>query len=391
MQALCTGWDYNFVQRCQPWVQKLLLGASSLTALRISEQALPRSPVLQHVPLRHLDLRIQTRYALSLDSLFADVSSCLTLESLTHVGSWSSGCDESIKLPSMQLHGMPSLKHVRLENCIPAHAFSLPADCSSLLDASCGPKLWHEQQEKFRDHTAVLQLRLDRYTEWPPGIWSHPNLQYLKLSTSAGIYGQDLADLQHIPHVKVVLDSGDELLYGGEGLRLTGGSWHSLEIFDFGELHLTISDVESFVRDTGSFTVMSKITRGDIEPLFKEIQGACRRHGRACHVSTHRARMFSEGVEYVTLSTSKEVAVNSPVFCDDCEETLEYQMGEEDPLFCDDFTDAEMENNYMSVGFGSDKTLFDWDAFWPCKPFASVRRYGSSGPGARWDSCPDKA
>ena len=215
------------------------------------------------------------------------------------------------------------------------------------------------------------------YKEWPPGILGFSHLQYLELSTSQELIGQNLADLQHIPNVKLVLDSGDELdSYcageGGEALKVTGGSWSSLEIFDFGELHLTISDADSFVRDSGSFTLMSKITSGEYRAVFREVRAACRRHGKACHVVSHRARMFGEGVRYITLSTSKEVAQDNPEFCDDCEDTLEYMMGEE-PDSCEGFTEAEMEN-YQSAGFASDKTLVDWDAFWPCSPFTSVTK-----------------
>ena len=366
------------MQRCQSWVQALLLGASSLTALKSRLDTLPWVPVLQHLPLRHLELRVPLKNLYKLNYVFADgVSSCATLESLKYVGESHSEAEETIiRLPSMELHGMPNLKHVRFEECIPGHAFSLPVECALFLDVSCDDKLWLDQEEKFREHTTVLRY-MSGYKEWPPGILCFSHLQYLELSTSWEIIGHDLADLQHIPNVKLALDSGDELdRYcdgaGGEALHVTGGSWRSLEISDFGELHLTISDADAFVRDTESFTLMSKITSGEYQGVFRDVRAACRRHGKACHVSSHRARMFGEGVRNITLSTSKEVAQDNPEFSDDCEDSLEYMMGEE-PDGCEGFMEAEMEN-YQSAGFASDKTLVDWDAFWPPSPFASVTK-----------------
>lgn len=199
MQALSTWGIEDIMQRCQRWVRALLLGASSLTALKSSLNILPWVPVLQHLPLRHLELNVSLRNVHKVHDLFADgVSSCLTLESLKCVGRLHSKAEETIiRLPGMQLHGTPSLQHVRFEECIPGHAFSLPAGCALFLDVACGDKLWLEQEEKFWEHTTVLRYSMSCYKEWPPGILGFSHLQYLELSTSQELIGQNLADLQH--------------------------------------------------------------------------------------------------------------------------------------------------------------------------------------------------
>ena len=178
--------------------------------------------------------------------------------------------------------------------------------------------------------------------EWPSGLHQFSKLQYFELDTQGEIFGQDVADLQHIPNVKVIMN-------GGEELRLTSGSWESLEIYQFGELDLVISDV-SFVRDTKSVTFMSESSHGASPELFRELQGACRRHGRACHVCKHKGQVHGEQVRYVTLSTSKDIAENCPTFYDDS------------------------DKDHHAIDLGGDKTLVDLHDFWPCNPYASLKR-----------------
>ena len=116
---------------------------------------------------------------------------------------------------------------------------------------------------------------MSSFEEWLPVILRFSKLQGLEVSLK-GNSGLDLADLRHIPHVKLVVYDSDEL-------SLTAGSWESLEVMHLGELELAISDVDSFVRDTKSFTVMSESWYGEPSRLLrKEIRAACSRLGKTC-------------------------------------------------------------------------------------------------------------
>ncbi len=336
--------DIRIMEHCQPWVQKLLLGAGCLTALSISMGALPCTPIMQHLPLRHLELLITNVRGPIEEQLFVDVSCCLTLESLRIVSRGLGQMTDSCGLSNMDFSSMPWLKHVRLDGCYPYSALQLPADCSLFLDLSCmGNFKWHEHEEKFRDHATVLRINTANDTDWPAGLQHFSQLQFLELDTVGGFSDQDLADLQHIPNVKISLDSNDQLL-------LTGGSWNSLEIFQFGELDLTISDVDSFVKDTKAFTFMSENSQGASKELFQKLKGACRRQGKNCHIGKHMGLVQGEMTKYATLSTSKEIAEGCPTYYD------------------------EFNKDHHPIDLGRDETLFDWEGFWQCDPFASVRK-----------------
>ncbi len=344
LQALSTSKFYIIMKHCRPWVKELLLGAISLAALSTSTGALPGGPIAQCLPLRHLELFLSHVTEDSEEQILADVSCCLTLESLRISSSGLGLMVDSEGLAGMHFHSMPCLKHVRLDGCYPYKALQLPADCSLFLDLSCmGNFKFHEHDEKFRDHAIVLRLNTADDTDWPSGLLKLSKLQFLELDSVGGFSDQDLADLQHIPEVKISLDSEDQLL-------LTGGSWDSFEIFQFGQLDLTISDVDSFVRGTKSFTLMSESSQGASKDLFRELKAACRRQGKKCHIGKHMGLVKGEMMKYATLSTSKEIAKGCPTFYD------------------------EFNKDHHPIDLGRDKTLFDWDAFWQCDPFASVRK-----------------
>ena len=344
LQALSTSKFYITMKHCRPLVKELLLGAVSLTALSTSMGALPGGPIVQRLPLRHLELFISHVTEQSEEQILADVSCCQTLESVRIVASGLGLMTDSEGLRGMDFRSMPCLKQVRLDDCYPYGALHLPADCSLFLDVSCmGCFKWHEHEEKFREHTTVLRINTAGDTDWPSGLQNFSTLQFLELDTVGGFSDQDLADLQHIPNVKISLDSEDVL-------QLTSGSWNSLEIFQFGQLDLTISDVDSFVRDTDSFTFMSESSQGASKELFQELKGACRKQGKKCYVGKNMGLVQGEMCKYATLSTSKEIAEGCPTFYD------------------------EFNKDHHPIDLGRDQTFFDWEAFWQCDPFASVRK-----------------
>ena len=178
----------------------------------------------------------------------------------------------------------------------------------------------------------------------PPGIQGFSKLNSLEYCMES-LVCQDLADLRHIPNVKVVsMDRDNARGHQRAKLQLTRGSWQSLEVYFLGGLSLNIKDVDSFVKDTESFTFSSENTHGSSNLLYQKIQKACSKHGKSCHLSTHTGAVYGEQRMYVTLSTSKYVAENCPVY-----------------------------NDGMGPAFNFDRSLSHVDNFWPCDPFASVR------------------
>ena len=347
----------TFEALCQPGVLALLLGAENLTALSIDLRTIPRSPaMLQYLPLRHLEVNISGWKVSWFEGLFADVSCSRSLESLKIVykdNSDPAAMIESALLPSMNLCSMPSLKHVRLDSCLPVHELSLPDDCALVLDVVCGVTTkWHEHSEKFQRHTIVLRLASATLPRdcavWPVTIQEFTRLQYLELYMT-GSHCQHLADLRHIPHVKVIADDQ-------ANLQLTGCSWQTFELFQFGKLQVDIADVNSFVRDTRSFTFMSESQPGASNTLMQRVGDACQRQRKTCHDALHCKKQCGrwgakegEWVHYVIMSTSKEMAENFPVI-------------------------FNYDDSKPRMSFGRGKPLADRETFWPRDPCASVKR-----------------
>ena len=352
LQALNTSGSAAFMQLCQWWVRKLLLDASSLTTLSTHMHTIPRSPTLQYLPLRHLEVVVSSEEEW-LQGFFDDVSRCCTLESLRIVYDGALKYQyfvvEAMELPGMQLHSMPSLKRVRLDNCFSRHELALPAEASLFLDSLriCYLR-WQELcWGKFQHHTTILRLDFTKDEQWPLRIQEFSNLQYLELNTEQ-VCDEDLADLRHVPHVRIIME------YWGN-LRLTAGSWKTLELLAFGKLYVSINDMDSFVRDTRDFTFMSQSLHEPWDMQLIQVQDTCLRQGRACHVRRHYDKCrgkfgatHGDRASYVTLSTSKEMAEDFPVICND--------------------------DKGPKVSFN--KTLANWEKFWPCDPCDSLRTLG---------------
>ncbi|CAL5222605.1 g4998 [Coccomyxa viridis] len=115
LQVLSTSGSASFMELCQPWVQKLLLGAGRLAALSTHLRTIPRPPIKQLPHLWHLEVSVSLKSDYGLDMVLDDVSRCRSLESLGIVFDASK---EAIGLPSMYLQGMPRLKHVRVGSSI---------------------------------------------------------------------------------------------------------------------------------------------------------------------------------------------------------------------------------------------------------------------------------
>ena len=223
LQVLSTSGSASFMELCQPWVQKLLLGAGRLAALSTHLRTIPRPPIKQLPHLWHLEVSVSLKSDYGLDMVLDDVSRCRSLESLGIVFDASK---EAIGLPSMYLQGMPRLKHVRVGSCLPGYDLALLAYYSLFLDAlHTDDPVWQMHWETVQRYTRVLRLDYKHDWQWPQGIQSFPNLQYLELIMHY-THGMDLADLQHIPHLRVIMDDFSDM-------RLTAGLWETLELFQF--------------------------------------------------------------------------------------------------------------------------------------------------------------
>ena len=340
----------SLLQLCQAWVQKLLLGARNLTMLSIHIHRIPGPPTFQHLPLRHLEIVVSSGDFYWLVRFFSDISRSLTLESLRVIRNVADEPLErmSMQLPAMHLLSMPNLKRIRLDNSLPGHELALPADCALFLDVLAIDEFtWRAHWEKLQHHTTVLQLFYVDFMQSPEGIQTFSNLQYLGLDVDR-LQVLDLADLQHTPHVRVSSVSIRDL-------RLTAGSWQTLEFFHLSELHINITDVDSFVKDTRDFTFMSESPHGAPHVVLKQVQDACLRQGKACYMFKHKGKECSEQgtaegecATYVILSTSKQAAEDFPVMS-------EY-------------------NKRAEVSYGSSRPLTNREDFWPRDPCDSVKQ-----------------
>ena len=69
---------------------------------------------------------------------------------------------------------------------------------------------------------SMLYLRCDGLQKWPANIQEMSSLRLLSINFEA-MQNQDLAALQHIPHVLLTVKYFSTFL-------LTGGTWQSLEV-----------------------------------------------------------------------------------------------------------------------------------------------------------------
>ena len=131
---------------------------------------------------------------------------------------------------------------------------------------------------------------------WPAGIQDMSDLQFLALHCIS-IQDQDLAVLQHIPHVYLDLRWHSRFL-------LTSGSWQSLQIRGMFGFQVTFSDADHFVRETKQFYFESRDLYST--DVYEVLRAACTRQGVACHQCEHtRAVEYSGDKKFISLSNVK--------------------------------------------------------------------------------------
>ena len=121
------------------------------------------------------------------------------------------------------LHDVVTLKSVDLLGCYPKGELTLPPGC--LLRVAVALKTcaqWEQWQAKDCT-TSMLQLRCMQLHAWPVDVQEMSGLRYLSLHIER-VQDQDLAVLQHIPHVRLVFGKFSTFL-------LTSESWQSLQVW----------------------------------------------------------------------------------------------------------------------------------------------------------------
>ena len=123
----------------------------------------------------------------------------------------------------------------------------------------------------------MLCLECTKLRAWPTGIPEMSGLRYLYLYCTR-MQDQNLAALQHIPHVSPVFDKFSTFV-------LTSGSWRSLEIWEEAGFHIRFFNVDAFVRGTERFLV--ECPSQEAEGMYRMLRAACMRQGVACHGCEH--------------------------------------------------------------------------------------------------------
>ena len=262
----------EYVRHCRMWQDQLLLSAPNLTVLSLRLHAY-YAPKLWKLPLRHLEL-VEAAEQPWLMRFLEDVRHITTLESLTICFQDSHG-----PLPDFQMESSNNLKHFKLQRRLPTGKFSLPGDCLLHLTCYCGPKCkWERHSQAIERHTSVLRIGVERLEAWPAGIQHFSKLQCLVIELSFGWSGGPayteplrLTELQHIPHVRLV-DFARKM-----PLRLTAGSWQSLDIR--GALYLDIADIQTFLEGTKKFTLDIAHKNGNQQDTAAAISSACHSSG----------------------------------------------------------------------------------------------------------------
>ena len=273
-------WDS--MESClQHWVMTLLTSSTKLTSLDLDCDALVWRPVLGLLPLQHL--KINTRSLEACLAILVDLPSCQCLETLEIAALELYSIGRHLKLPDMSLHSISSLKSVEVIGWNPDGAFSLPPECLLRFAIALETDAqWLRWQEK-RCPTSMLHLTFNDLQAWPSGIADMSDLRFLELHCS-GLQDQDLAALQHIPHVNMNFSSFTTLL-------LTNGPWQSLQICGSSGFNIVFHNADAFVRGTEHF--LFKGPSQGVQQLYRGLRAACARQRVACHECEHTVDRYS--------------------------------------------------------------------------------------------------
>ena len=261
----------------QCWTLALLVKSTKLELLSVYTDGIPWLPVLGLLHIRHLEL-IMKDVKPWLDVILTDLSLCSCLETLKIADERVDNNYHSKRLPDLLLREVATLKSVELVGWYPKQEFTLPQGCVLRLAAVlCTPALWEELQARGCP-LSMLYLACIQLQAWPRGVPLMSDLQYLELYCSS-MHNQDLAALQHIPHLCLRFEKYSTF-------HMISGTWRSFQITGDGGLSIKFSNVDAFVRGTERF-LLECGNSAETEKLYKVLRAACMRQGVGCHECTH--------------------------------------------------------------------------------------------------------
>ena len=268
------------MEKCfERWVLTLLSCSTQLTSLSIDGDGVSWRPDLSFLALRHLKLNM-----LSLKphlAVLADLPSCQCLESLTisaHEGDrYASTYAGHRDLPDMNLHTNSCLKSVQVLEWYPMGEFTLPPGCMLRFMIALKTNTQWLRWRRKGCPTSMLDLECNELRAWPAGISTMSELHYLQLRCIR-LQGQDLATLQHIPHVSLEFSDFTALV-------LTSGSWHSLRIMGEKGFNVNFSNADAYVRGTKRF--LFECPSQNAGEMYKGLRAAYVRQWVACYECEH--------------------------------------------------------------------------------------------------------
>lgn len=249
-------------------------------------------------------------------AVLADLSSCWCLETLKISTRDRLSWDPSESLPDITLHEISSLKSVDIFGWYPEGKLTLPTGCllhlMMVLERHTQWCLWQ------RKGSPPSMLHLDCHTlqAWPAGVPDMLDLRYLELHCEK-LQDQDLAALQHIPHVCLVFRAFSTLL-------LSSGSWQTLQIHGILGFSIDFFNVDAFVRGTERF--LFKCPSEEAEEMYRDLRAACVRQRLACHECEHTEFLFPD-LRVASLSNVK--LCRAP-------QQLDYDHGNHEDFICTD-------------------------------------------------------
>ena len=262
----------------QSWISALLTSATQLTSLTIAADGVPWTSVMGLLSIRQLEISM-CQIKPWLRSIAADLSFCSCLESLKIVDIEIRDHGNSMDLPDLFLHNVATLQSVDLIGWYPKKNLTLPPGCLLRMVLLLDTARWDRWQRKAWP-TSMLYLSCMDSRPLPTCLQPMSSLQYLALHCR-DMQNQDLAALQHIPHVYLGLES-----FSTFQLTIRSGSWQSFQLHGAAGFSIEFSDADSFVRDTRRFHFEGNDLTA--EGLLGVLQEACIRQNVTLHHCVHR-------------------------------------------------------------------------------------------------------
>ena len=289
----------------QRWMSALLLASTRLTSLSLRTDGAPGPPVLGFLTLQHLDLTVGSDGPW-LSAVIADLSFCSHLQTLK-VAQMDLYHDHEnhppMRLPNLLLQDVASLKSLELTGFYPTEEFTLPAGCVLRLSVIVEECHQWRQVQSLGCHISMLYLVDFELQAWPAGLEEMSALQNLELYCTS-MQEQDLAALQHIPHVFLQFLEYSTLLLTDV---TSSGSLQSLKVSGKVGFNVRFSDIDAFVKGT---QFIFKSAGQEAESMYRALRAACTRQGVGCYECEHTERdedefYMEEGVRVARLSNMK--------------------------------------------------------------------------------------